>query len=468
MSTFAAGLGLSDQEQALLAPLFADGGFRGPAINMPDLRRRQRAGGLTQEQNDLFLDIFSRTGPPLPNDFVTGVPDGGFRFGQNLRGAQGFDADRLNSIFGDALGSGFRGVVGRGIQRPDLIRLMQSGYVTGDNLAYLQQLAGIAAPAPPGGGGGGSGSGGGGLGGGHGAAGPPGPFTSGGHQIPPPFQSPQSGQIDNLFTEFLNGNFREPRDIDFLDPKIKGQITEALTGLLDMDREVLPEGDIANLRSHIESLMAGEGYDPDVLQAARNRVRENLEVRERNEIMRRGDQFGGRNFFGSGPHQGSIRDIERATGQALANEFTDIELANLGASERARQAGLTGGLGLGQLLLGEDAALRGGVQQGVGGLLGLGQLNQGEESLAIQEALGYSNLDLDSLRLAISRELGLGNLDLGQMELELQRQLQELIQNLYIQGNLFGTGGDGAPDINFDLPDINFDWPDISDDPFIF
>jgi hypothetical protein len=259
-----------------------------------------------------------------------------------------------------------------------------------------------------------------------------------------------------LFAQLLAGQQREPRDIQTLDQGSLSNLTNTLNQMLGTGgSDLLPADLVSQLRGTIDELLGSPGLPEGALRDAQNRVREGLATRERELIQRRGDDFAARNSFGSGPQGRVLQEIEMAVSQELANELTKIGMENASAAERSRALGLQGGTSLGQLMLGSENLATSRQSLGTEGLLGLGNLNLASQSTAIQEALQRQGLDLNALQLAISRELGMGDLDLDQQELEMQRQMNELVQNLFLNSNYFGTGeGEGGanpPNINIGL-----------------
>lgn len=416
-----------------------------------------------------------------------------FNFGHNIRGsASAQDLARLAQILQRNLGAGFGGLLGGRVNSPDLRRLLEFGlnkqnrqFVLGIldaankfKLANLpkpdarlpnpkppfqkQPPPGPAPPPGPGGHGGGPSPGGspGGVDGGHGFGGPPGNFSSRGQPIPPPFQTPQSPQINNLFTALLNGIQRQPREIKTLPPELLAALQASFQKLLGTNPDALLNQDlVSQAQNTINQLLESPGLPEEVLRNAQNRVREGLATRERSLLQRRGDLAASRNAFGSGPQVRALEGIERDVSQELANQLTNISLEDARAAERARALGLQSSQGLNNLLL-QAQQVAGGLQSaGQQGVLGLGNLNLASQSTAIQEALQRQGLDLKALQLAISRELGLADVDIRQSQLELQRQLEEFMRNLFLQSNFFGNplAEDGSGGGGF-LPNFNFNF----------
>lgn len=428
----------------------------------------------------------TRPGSPVPQPFVPPSPSLLFGssglFGRHIAGSfQEGEEARLAALLGRP-GAGFNLRGGR-VNLPELRQLLASGNLNRNNTQFLQGIinqataardaaraaapppgtltlpppqTGIRVPAPddsndlvfrspddpgrpPGGGGGGGG-------GGRGGGGDPG---AGGGQprLPGNLQDLFSGSPIRNITPFSEG--------------VGGEIQGRLLELLNAPRrEVDAFGGLRpQFESQIQSLLGSQGFAPDLLLALENRVRSNLKGRENEELQRRGDIFAGRNQFGSGPQVRSLEEVERGTRESLAESFTNIGLESARAGEQSRALGFQGLNALGQIGLGEETLESNdffrGAQTGAQGLLGLGGLNLQGENIASQEMR-------DLIRSSIARELGLEDIDLRRDDLELQRQVQQLLINLEILSNFFGTGeGEGAGGLPPGLLDDLFDGTDF-------
>jgi len=155
----------------------------------------------------------------------------------------------------------------------------------------------------------------------------------------------------------------------------------------------------------IEDLKGRHGFDQEVLDNLYNQADSTSKLRERDRLLRRGDDFAASGLFGSqgqgsGVKNRAMQDIEKQESNALQSANTDIGYANAQAAVQQ----------VNQLL--------NALQMATGRELGLGNLD-----------LGYGNLGLGYDQLAVSKELGLGNLDLGRGDLALQTALQEWLIN---------------------------------------
>lgn len=155
----------------------------------------------------------------------------------------------------------------------------------------------------------------------------------------------------------------------------------------------------------IEDLKGHHGLPENVLANLYNQAATTGKNRERDRLMRRGDESAAAGLFGSGLNNRAMQDIEQQESGALQSAKTDIGYANAQAAVQQ----------INQLL----SAL----QMATGRELGLGNLD-----------LGYGNLGLGYDQLDLSRELGQGNLTLGQANLALQAAMQEWLQNIGIFG----------------------------------
>ena len=221
--------------------------------------------------------------------------------------------------------------------------------------------------------------------------------------------------------------------------------------------QALPAEMVAQMTEYFKRAMGGNmGLGDDVLLGLRNQARTDVKVRERDRLMRRGDEAAARGLSNSGVQERGLQDIESSESANLFNRLLGIDVENSQRSQQNIGQALQGIQGLGQLNIGAGQID-----------LGYGQLGLGRQELALKKLLGERGLDLDKMRIDLSRELGFGdlglreklgmsdidlrrelgrgNLGLESQRLAMERALQELLQNLAIAQNGYFPG-DGAGD----------------------
>ena len=350
-----------------------DFGVKG-RLNTPELRRMLSSGKLNASDTSFIESLLGVARSKAPAVSRAADPEGGkFKFGKSLfrnfteeiPGDSIALSNLLQSVFSgvstDVLAQYFKG--GK-VNLPDLRRLLRSGALDGIDPNELSQLYALAGISPSSGG----------VGGGV-PLDPTSPFSPGGGEIP------GFGDIGNI------GVIGDGGLNDLLDP-------ELLSAILDRLIETINN----------------PGFDPDLLNQMRNRVRADAKVDIRNSTARAEERLAAKGLhLGGGLTEQAILGLESGILDQQNRSLLNIDTANAEAAITA-------------------------LANSFSTALGLGSLEAQHLSLQLQQAVANGQLDLGQLQALLGHDIALQGLDLQEIALLMDASLQELLINLQLGG----------------------------------